>query len=369
MKEFGWMINEAIRIGIEQNLTSQKTFNSNVYHYLSDNTEFLKMYVSRAIIVAKSKINDFRKIRKKNPSAIIPHYKKPYVVVDKSSYQIIGNILLIGIRPGQPYVGIPLNCHTMAQISDSSIKIGTITITSDTLSIPISKETEGIKSTEFVGIDTNLNNISAVHSDGQVDVFSDVVKISKTKERYRKVKSHFRRNDVRIRRKLFRKYGAKQQNKTKQIIHNITKKLADEKKQLIIEDLKGIGKLYRKGNGQGKKYRARLNAWPFYEFRRQLEYKSKWYNGIDVIKIKPNKTSSKCSICGAKIISEENRQIRCHCGHRENRDINAARNILYKGTPCVQLRGLRLRPNASQGEAMKQSKDVEQIVMSQINQQ
>ncbi|MBM2852328.1 MAG: Transposase, partial [Candidatus Nitrosotenuis sp.] len=52
----------------------------------------------------------------------------------------------------------------------------------------------------------------------------------------------------------------------------------------------------------------------------------------------------------------------------EDRDINATRNILYKGTPVVQLRGLRLRPDAPQDEAMKQSKDAKQIVMSQINQ-
>ncbi|WKT57535.1 transposase [Candidatus Nitrosotenuis chungbukensis] len=368
MEEFRWMINEAIRIGIERNITSQQAFNSNVYHYLSDNTEFLKLYVARAMQIARSKINHLRKTRRKNPNAKIPHYKKPHVIVDKQSYRIIGNTLLIGVRPGQSYVGIPLNNYTVSQISDPCTKIGAITITQDTISISILKETPSIKFVEFIGIDTNLNNISAVHSDGTTNVYSDIVKITKIKERYRKVTSHFKRNDTRIRRKIFQKYGTKQKCKTQQIIHNITKKLVEQKKQIILEDLTGIRKLYQKGNGQGTKYRSRLNGWPFYEFRKQLEYKSKWYNGIDVIKIKPNHTSSKCSICGAKVIPEENRQIRCHCGHREDRDINAARNILYKGIPAVQLRGMGFRPNASQDEAMKQSKDVKQIVMSQINQ-
>jgi len=40
------------------------------------------MYVARAIPVAESKINDFRKTRKKNPNAKIP-YEKPHVIVDK----------------------------------------------------------------------------------------------------------------------------------------------------------------------------------------------------------------------------------------------------------------------------------------------
>jgi len=363
------MVNESIRIGIEQNLSSLKSLNLNLYHYLSDSTEFLKLYVARAIILAKSKLKDFRKARKKNPNIKIPRYKKPYVIIDKQSYKIIGTTLLIGVRPGWPYVGIPLNHYTMQQLSSQNIKTGAVTITPNSISISIIKETEPIRPIEFVGIDTNLNNITAVHSDGTVDVFSGVSKITKFKEKYRIVKSHFKRNDIRIRRKIFQKYGIKQRHKTQQILHIISKKLVDQKKQLIIEDLKGIRKMYKKGNGRGKKYRFRLNGWPFYEFRRQSEYKSGWYNGIPVITPKPNKTSSKCSICGAKIIPEEGRQIRCPvCGHVEDRDINAARNILYKGVYIMQLRGPWLRPDASQGEAMKQLKDAKQIVMTQIHQ-
>jgi putative transposase len=356
------MVNESIRIGIEQNLSSLKSLNLNLYHYLSDSTEFLKLYVARAIILAKSKLKDFRKARKKNPNAKIPRYKKPYVVIDKQSYEIIGTTLLIGVRPRRPYVGIPLNHYAMQQLSNSEIKTGAVTVTPTSISISITKETESIKPIEFVGIDTNLNNITAVHSDGIVDVFSGISKITKFKEKYCIVKSHFKRNDIRIKRKIFQKYGIKQRRKTKQILHTISKKLVDQKKQLNLEDLKGIRRMYKKGNGQCRKYRSRLNGWPFHEFRRQSEYKSKWYNGIPAITSKPNKTSSKCSICGAKTIPEEGRQIRCPvCGHTEDRDINAARNILYKG---AQLRGPWLRPDAPQNEAMKQSKDAEQIVVS-----
>jgi putative transposase len=369
MEEFRWMVRESLRIGLMHDLRSQKSFNNNVYHYLSDNTDFLKMYVARAIRVAKSMLKYFRKARKKNPNTKPPNCKKPYIIVDKQSYRIIGTTLLIGVKPGRPYVGIPLNHYTMQQISVPNIKTGTITITSSSVSISIIKNVESIKPTEFVGININLNNITAVHSDGTVDVFSEVSKITKIKEKYRKVKSHFKRNDVRIRRKIFQKYGIKQQRKTKQILHVISKKLVMQKKQIILEDLKGIRRMYKKGNGKGKKYRSKLNGWPFYRLRQQAEYKSEWHNGILAIKSKPNMTSSKCSIYGAKVIPEEGRQIRCpRCGHIEDRDINAARNILYKGAPVLQLRDLWLRSDAPQGEAMKQSKDAEQIVVSQVYQ-
>jgi putative transposase len=320
----------------------------------------------RAIITAKSALKGFRKVRKKTTHAKISRFKKPYLIVDKQSYRIIGTTLLIGVRPKMPYVGIPLNSHTMQKLSEPNIKTGTVTITPNSISISIFKETSAIKPIEFVGIDTNLNNITAVHSDGTVDVFSETSKITKIKERYRKVKSHFRRNDIRIRKKIFQKYGKLQHQKTSQIIHAISRKLVNQKKQLILEDLRGIRKKYRRGNGQSKKYRSMLNGWPFYEIRRQLKYKSEWYNGITIITVKPNKTSSMCSICGAKIISEQNRLIRCQiCDHVEDRDINAARNILYKG---MQLRGPWLRPDALQGETMRQLKDAKQIVVNRIQQ-
>lgn len=73
MEAFRWMINESIRIGIERNLSSLKSLNGNLYHYLSDNMRFLKLYVARAIVVAKSKLRDFRKARKKNPDVRIPY--------------------------------------------------------------------------------------------------------------------------------------------------------------------------------------------------------------------------------------------------------------------------------------------------------
>jgi len=127
--------------------------------------------------------------------------------------------------------------------------------------------------------------------------------------------------------------------------------------QIILENLKGIRKRYKKGNGQGRRFRFKLNSWSRYKLQQQIVYKSKW-NGIDTIFVNPRGTSSKCSICDAKII-EENRMIRCpKCGLHIDRDVNASRNILA--------RGMRFVPDAVQGEAMKQFKDAEQIAPSLV---
>ena len=118
-----------------------------------------------------------------------------------------------------------------------------------------------------------------------------------------------------------------------------------------MENIKGIRKLYRKGNGQGKKYRGRMNSWSYYELQRQIEYKAKWA-GLPVRYVRAVGTSSKCAVCGVKLIPEEHRKMWCpSCRNVVDRDINAAKNILA--------RGMRFVPDGSQVEAVKQSKDDE----------
>ncbi len=102
---------------------------------------------------------------------------------------------------------------------------------------------------------------------------------------------------------------------------------------IVFEDLKGIRKLYRKGNGQGNKYRRRLNSWSFYEFQRQVEYKASW-NGVPVKYIDPKRTSQLCPICGDRLQEDRfhRRKLLCtNCKKSMDRDVIASMNIAYKG--------------------------------------
>ena len=69
------------------------------------------------------------------------------------------------------------------------------------------------------------------------------------------------------------------------------------------------------------------------EFRRQLGYKLNWAGG-NLIVVPAQYTSQQCSGCGH--IAQENRKSQenfccVSCGHAENADINAAKNILAAG--------------------------------------
>ena len=102
---------------------------------------------------------------------------------------------------------------------------------------------------------------------------------------------------------------------------------------IVFEDLKGIRKLYRKGNGQGNNYRRRLNGWSFYELERQITYKAQWF-GVPIRKVDPKRTSQLCPICGDKLQEDRfhRRKLLCsNCKKSMDRDVIASMNIACKG--------------------------------------
>jgi IS605 OrfB family transposase len=73
----------------------------------------------------------------------------------------------------------------------------------------------------------------------------------------------------------------------------------------------------------------------WYEFSRQLEYKQEWTGGW-ITKVNPAYTSQKCSKVSCGHIDKKNREsqsvFHCQkCGHCENADVNAAKNICAAG--------------------------------------
>jgi putative transposase len=66
-----------------------------------------------------------------------------------------------------------------------------------------------------------LKNVTVGNEEHQeVYNLSDVVTI---KKRYKKKISHFNRNDRRIKKKIYEKYGKRSKNRTKQIMHTVSK--------------------------------------------------------------------------------------------------------------------------------------------------
>lgn len=105
--------------------------------------------------------------------------------------------------------------------------------------------------------------MTTASTDGTVRRF-DLSKATRIKSDYRYVKSQFKRNDARTRKQVFSKYGEKQRNRVQPLLHNVSKRIVEEAKKerygIVVERLTGIRRLYRKGNGQSRNYRARLSS-------------------------------------------------------------------------------------------------------------
>jgi putative transposase len=330
--------NEAIRIGVEKNLTSKFNLHYELYYKLR--SEFHSKYVYGALECAASKLKHFRKIKRKSPKAKMPYIYKNHILLDNQSYEISDGQIRIPVKP-RNYCIIKLNHYVLIQIQDA--KLGSITITEDKLIISYSKQTSEQKPTSFVAVDRNLDNTTTFDTQNKF-TSHNLRKANDIKQSYKQIKSKFRRNDVRIRKKIFAKYGKKEKNRVHDILHQTSKKIVNQNMGIIMEDLKGIRKLYQKGNGQGKKFRAKMNSWSFYELQRQIEYKARWL-GLPIIHVKASGTSSKCATCGSKMVPEEHRMLFCSCCNvAVDRDINAAKNILARGTRVV--------PVGTTGEAM-----------------
>lgn len=181
---------------------------------------------------------------------------------------------------------------------------------------------------------------------------SNAVKVA---ENTRSIIRSFKRNDVRIRKKLTAKYGRRRANRIKQLLHHVSKAVVEravrEKTAITFEDIRFIRRIYRSGNGQGRNYRYRLNGWSFAEIKRQIEYKAIWAGvpAITLTKKETKGTSSLCPRCGERLqVGTMKRMLYCPaCRHEMDRDVVAAMNIAYKGRSRFE------RSQGAAGEAVK----------------
>ena len=103
---------------------------------------------------------------------------------------------------------------------------------------------------------------------------------------------------------------------------------------IVYEDLKV------KNMVRNRKLALSISDVAWYTFRTWLEYFGFKYGRITVA-VPPHNTSIDCSNCGEKIVkSLSTRTHVCKCGFVEDRDVNAAINILKRGLNTVGHTGI-----------------------------
>ncbi|MCI0561846.1 MAG: transposase [Nitrososphaera sp.] len=336
METFRRMVNDSLRIGFQHDASSMKALSRLAYRQLAkyDIVSYYKLCaISHAAgILANRKKSIKRRLQPRKP------YARRSLLVSCYGFKIVDGTLKLPLGDRQ-FFEIPLNSYVLGVLSDENLQIRSFTLAADnTLSICYSKEVIQIECAGTEGIDRNLRNLT-------VGNFREVVQydLSKTvdiAENTRSIMKSFRRNDVRTRRKLYRKYGMRRKRRVNQMLHMLTKAIVQHAKQnkssIAFEDIRHIRRLYKKGNYQGRSYRGRLNGWSFAEVKRQIEYKSAW-EGLPIIQLSVKETrgtSQLCPRCGKKItqVDRKTRQLWCAgCERWMDRDVVAAMNLSIKG--------------------------------------
>jgi putative transposase len=345
METFRRMLNDCIRIGLAENKTSFMSLRYACYPKLKK-YDSPAVYKNNAISRASGILSSYRKLLKKGKRVKKPYCWQPVLTTCYGFKLNKENSIILPSK-----LKISLNDYVLKRVRGSEIR--SVTVSTGSVSICFSKEVDLIECSEILGIDTNLENVTVANSKG-TNRF-DMKEIGQTKQTYREIKSHFKRNDSRLFKAISEKYGKLQADKSQSEIHKITarivKQARKEKARIALENLTGIRKLYRKGNGQGTNYRSRLNSWAFGEFQRQIGYKAK-REGLTVIYVTARNSSAKCSVCGNKMFPEQSRKLRCpKCGLFIDRDENAAKNIRRRG--LEKLFSTRFSPIGLPSEAVK----------------
>ena len=338
------MVNESIRIGLANDVSSLRKLSLLSYNQLAhyDSPSCYKLCaISRAAgILAARKKSLKRGFATRTPYAIRP------VLVSCYGFKMRNGGLEIPIARGKR-LSLPLTKHTLDVISQPDVGVRSFTLTRNRLSISIAREAPRIECASTVGVDRNLRNLT-VGNDKETHRYdlSETVRIARTTVR---IIASFRRDDDRIRTGIASKYGERRTTRTGHLLHTATKTIValavQRREAIVLEDIRGIRALYRKGNGQTRKYRGRMNGWSFGEAQRQIEYKARWV-GLAVVRLSRRETratSVSCPRCGERLQSDKRLGRKLWCGNCRivmDRDQVAAVNLARRG----RVRFARSRP-------------------------
>ncbi len=197
---------------------------------------------------------------------------------------------------------------------------------------------------EGIGIDLGINKL-AVLSDGTVykniNKASQIKKPEKRKKRLQRQVSrkyenskietkggeyrYYKTNNIKKLETKLLKLNHRLTNIRQNYLHQTTTEIIQRKPSyIVVEDLNVSGMM------KNKHLSKAIQQQSFYEFKRQLEYKSNWNNIEFIIADRFYPSSKKCSECGAykKDLKLSDRTYVCsECGCIIDRDLNASINL------------------------------------------
>lgn len=186
----------------------------------------------------------------------------------------------------------------------------------------------------FIGVDRNTTGHVAVAANPDT---GKVAKLGKScnhiHKKYCSMRRRAQRQGKSKRNHKYRKakqFKKRESHIVKNINHQISKEIVDmavkDNATIVLEDLKSSRDTFVTGRG----FRYSLNSWSFYQLQQFIEYKAK-LQGIPVMYVPPECTSTECSRCGREGKRRGKTFVCPHCGHADHADVNAGFNIAIRG--------------------------------------
>ena len=204
-----------------------------------------------------------------------------------------------------------------------------------------------VSENEGTGIDLGIKDL-AICSDGNkyknINKSNKVKKLEKKKrrlqrsisrsyEKNKKGKEYCKTNNVIKKEKLLLKLYHRLTNIRQNHLHQTTSEIVKREPSFIcIEDLNVSGMMKNRHLSKAVQEQC------FYEFRRQIEYKSAWNNILVIVADRFFPSSKLCSCCGTikKDLKLSDRIYKCECGNVIDRDYQAALNLKRYGENVLQ---------------------------------
>ena len=219
----------------------------------------------------------------------------------------------------------------------------------------------------FVAIQTEFEQVIPTHQGGEIGIDMGIVRFATLSngqyyapcnafnrlkgklaklQRQLKNKLKFSRNWQKLNAKIS-KLHYRIANVRRDFLHKISTDISKNHAMIYVEDLQvsamtKSAKGTVEAHGKNVKQKSGLNraildqGW--FEFRRQLDYKSQWLGGF-LLAVSPQNTSRTCPCCGG--VDKANRPTQSvftcvTCGYAENADVVGALNVLARGRAIVQ---------------------------------
>ena len=214
------------------------------------------------------------------------------------------------------------------------------------VSIDVEDNTD-IPSNEGIGIDLGLKDLAICSDDNTYKNINKTHRVKNIEKRKRRLQRSVSRkynmnkrgerykktSNIIKREKELLKLTKRLTNIRHNHLHQITSEIVKRKPSFIcIEDLNVSGMM------KNKHLSKAIQQQSFYEFRRQIQYKSEW-NNIPVILADRFFPSSKlCSCCGMikKDLKLSDRIYKCDCGNVIDRDYQASLNLKQYGESVLE---------------------------------